>query len=462
MDAKRRDLLKLVGTGLAASSVAVAPALSGLGGTARAAVGNKQVVVIGGGFGGATVAKYLKLWGQGQIDVTLVDMNAGYPTPILSNLVLNGQKTLANLTINLATATAKSGIAFVQGTASIDRANQVVIVQKPDGTMLALPYDKVVVSPGIDFNPIPSLAAANGNLADGVLPIPHAWRSGAQITNLKAQIDKMPKKTGKYVLCIPKKPYRCPPGPYERACVVADIIKRVKGGGKLVIFDGNAPNPLTPTDKYSAIQAETHTFTTAFTGMYAGIVEYVPNAELIEVSSTGGQFGAKTAKVRLGDGSVRTEACHVLNVLPEHRAGNIVFAAGLVPSGRFAPVNLQTYASSVDGNIHIIGDAHNSGLPKAGHVANSEAKVCADAIVREFLILPPRLPDEVPVTNSACYSPITYNMASWLTAGYRYNPATGAMDRVAESFNEAQSPSQDNYKMMLAWANNLFADTFGV
>ena len=113
---------------------------------------------------------------------------------------------------------------------------------------------------------------------------------------------------------------------------------------------------------------------------------------------------------------------NVLNVLPEHKAGDIAFAAGLIPSGSFVPVDLQSYASTVDPDIHVIGDSHFSGQPKAGHVANSEAKVCADAIVREFGILPPRFPEEVPVTNSACYSPITNKTASWLTAGYRYNP----------------------------------------
>ena len=470
MDNKRRELLKMAGIGAAAATVGVLPTVTGLGGKAEAATTSKQVVVIGGGFGGSTVAKYLKLWGQGKIVVTHVDINASYASPILSNLVLNGQKTLSNLTFSLATAANRNGNRFIQGKAVIDRANRKVIVTKPDGTIVAvLPYDKVVLSPGIEFNYLSSMALANGALSDDVLPIPHAWKSGKQVINLKAQINNMPNTNGTYVLCIPKKPYRCPPGPYERACVVADILKRVKGGGNVIIFDANTPNPLTPTDPYSAIQAETHTFTTAFTGQFAGIVEYVSNAQLIEVGSgVGGQFGTKYASVMLGDGSIRDVYPHVLNVLPEHRAGDIAFEAGLIPpGGRFVPVDLQSYASTTDRDIHVIGDAQSSGQPKAGHIANSEAKVCADAIVREFGILPPRLPEEVPVTNSACYSPITNKTASWLTAGYRYTPGlilgtAGTMERVPESFNEAEMPSGDNYKMMLAWANNLFTDTFSV
>ena len=463
MNKNRREILRMAGVGAAAATVGIIPTVTNMGGKAEAAVTViKQVVVIGGGFGGSTVAKYLKLWGQGKIAVTHVDINASYTSPILSNLVLNGQKTLTNLTFSLATAAARNGNQFKQGKATIDRAARKVTVTKLDGTIVAvLPYDKLVLSPGIEFNYLPSMALANGTLKDDTLPIPHAWKSGTQVTNLKAQLDKMPSRNGTYVLCIPKKPYRCPPGPYERACVVADILKRVKGGGNVIVFDANVPT--IPGDNYSAIQAETHTFTTAFTGQFAGIVEYVSNAELLEVGSTGGQFGTKYVSVKLGDGSLRDEYANVLNVLPEHKAGDIAFAAGLIsPGNRFVPVDLKSYATTVDPNVYVIGDSHSSGQPKAGHVANSEAKVCADAIVREFGILPPHFPAEVPVTNSACYSPITTTTASWLTAGYRYNPNTGAMDRVVESFNEAEMPSGDNYKMMLAWANNLFADTFSV
>jgi len=461
MDSKRRKLLKMSGIGAAAATTGVLPALT-LSGAAHAATTTKQVVVIGGGFGGSSVAKYLKLWGQGKVAVTHVDISARYVSPILSNLVLNGQKKLSNLTFSLASAASRNGNTFIAGKAAIDRNRRVVTVTKADGSTVSLPYDKVVLSPGIEFNYLPSMLQANGTLSDKVLPIPHAWKSGDQIANLKAQIDKMPNGTGTFVLAIPKRPYRCPPGPYERACVVADILQRVKGGGKVIVFDANTPNPLTPTDKYSAIQAETHTFTTAFTGQFAGTIEYVSNAELIEVGSSGGQFAEKFASVKLGDSSLRNVTAQVLNVIPEHKAGDLAFEANLIPSGRFVPVDLQSYASIADPDIHVIGDAHSSGQPKAGHVANSEAKVCADAIVREFGVLPARFPDEVPVTNSACYSPITNKTASWLTAGYRYNPATGAMDRVDASFNEAERPSGDNYQTMLAWAANLFADTFSV
>ncbi|WP_139557040.1 NAD(P)/FAD-dependent oxidoreductase [Methylotetracoccus oryzae] len=460
MDIKRRNLLRFAGLGAAATAAGIAPTLTRVGAVEAAPVVRK-VVVIGGGFGGSTVAKYLKLWGQAQVEVTHVSLASTYVSPILSNLVLNGQKSLASLTFNLQTAATKLGIRFVAGSAAIDRGARLVRVTHDNGTETLLDYDKVVLSPGIAFNTLPSMLAANRGIAGGKLPIPHAWQAGPQVGNLKAQIDRMPSSSGVFVLCIPKAPYRCPPGPYERACVVADILKRVKRGGRVVIFDANAPT--NPADKYTAIQAEQHTFSTAFTGAYGSIVEYVPNATLLEVGTTGGQFGTKTARVRLGDGSVRTQTCNVLNVLPEHKAGAIAFAADLIPVGqRFVPVDQQSYASLADPDIHVIGDAHDSKQPKAGHVANSEAKVCADAIVREFGILPPRTAEEVPVTNSACYSPISSTTASWLTVGFRYDPVSRQMVRIDASLAEAEQPSGDNYKMMLAWANNLFADTFSV
>ena len=187
MDSKRRELLKMAGIGAAAATVGVIPAVTGLGGKAQAATPSppKRVVVIGGGFGGSTVAKYLKLWGQGQIDITHVDINASYTSPILSNLVLNGQKTLPNLTFSLANAAIRNGNTFIQGKASIDRGAQTVNVKKPDGTVEVLPYDKVVLSPGIEFNYLQSMADANSGLSDKILPIPHAWKSGNQVANVR-------------------------------------------------------------------------------------------------------------------------------------------------------------------------------------------------------------------------------------------------------------------------------------
>ncbi|WP_052700214.1 FCSD flavin-binding domain-containing protein [Methylocucumis oryzae] len=165
------------------------------------------------------------------------------------------------------------------------------------------------------------------------------------------------------------------------------------------------------------------------------------------------------------DGSnYRTEQCHLLNVIPNQKAPKLLFEAGLIDTANnklWAGVHVDTYQSLFDPDIYVIGDAHDSNQPKAGHIANSEAKVCADALLRNLGLRPPRvMPDEAPVTNSACYSPITASKASFLTTGFRYDMNADKMVRVDASFGEAETINSDNYKMMLAWANNLFAEVF--
>jgi len=243
---------------------------------------------------------------------------------------------------------------------------------------------------------------------------------------------------GLFIMTIPPKPYRCPPGPYERACVVADYLKRTKPGSKVIILDANP-----------GIVAEAETFTKAFTQTHAGVIEYHPNVALLAVDSN-----QRIAKTNIGDFKA-----DVLNVIAPQKAGGIVTSAGLTTDGRWAPVNPLNYESTIPGmsGIHIIGDSQGTGQPKSGHIANAEAKVCADAILRAFA---GEAPDPAPMTNSACYSPITANTASWLTAVYAYNPATKTMDLVPASFGEAASPTKDNYEDMFDWAANLFADTF--
>ena len=201
-------------------------------------------------------------------------------------------------------------------------------------------------------------------------------------------------------------------------------------------------------DANPKIMAEEHTFSTAFNQTHAGIIEYRPGVTLNQVDSR--QRIAKTSQ-----GDIRAS---VLNVIPTQQAGGIVASAGLIPAGqRWAPVNPLSYESTLLPGVHIIGDAQGTGQPKSGHIANAEAKVCADAILRAFA---GEAPDPAPVTNSACYSPITANTASWLTAVYAYNPNTGLMEVVPDSFGEAPAPTQGNYEKMFDWAAGLFGDTF--
>jgi NADH dehydrogenase FAD-containing subunit len=431
-------------------SVGAVTATSSLSGVKTANAAPFNVVVVGGGFGGASIAKYLRLWGQGNVNVTLIDAKPAHVSCILSNLVLNGQKNLNTLTFDLARAAQKNQFTFRQGLVTkIDKINKKVMVTAPDNSQFELAYDRLVLSPGISFNYPKGI---NPAWSDATTPVPHAWIAGPQTTNLRLQLSRLPSDgSARVILTIPKAPYRCPPGPYERACVLADYLKTKKNGGKIIIFDAN-PN----------IIAEPVNFNKAFTQLYGNIIEYVPNHSVVEVFATT-QFAEKSITVTDGTFS-RTESCEVLNVIPNHKAPSLLFEAGLIDVGKgklWAGVHMDTYQSLFDEAIYVIGDSHDSNQPKAGHIANSEAKVCTDAILRDLKLLPPRvMPDQVPVTNSACYSPITSNTASFLNAGFRFNPATRTMVRIEESFGEAETITSDHYKTMLGWANNLFADVY--
>ncbi|PWQ96561.1 FAD-dependent oxidoreductase [Leucothrix pacifica] len=411
----RRNFLKALGLG---AGFATAPSVI------RAATTRPHVIVVGGGFAGATAAKYLRHWST-SVDVTLIEPNANYYSPILSNLVLNGQRNLSQLSFNYATLAQQYGISVVQDRVNtIDSANHTVTLA--GGNTLA--YDRLILAPGIDFMTVPGL--------DSDL-IPHAWQSGPQIQQLQQQLAAMP-AGGTFVMTIPKAPYRCPPGPYERACVVADYLKRHNPTAKLIVLDANA-----------GIIVEQETFNHAFTVTYAGIVEYLPDSELQAVDSV-----QRIATTNYGE-----YAADVLNVIPPHQAGSLIHQAGLAndASGRWAVINPLSYESTAAADIHVIGDSQATGQPKAGHIANAEAKVCADAILR---LLAGGQPYAAPMTNSACYSPISADTASWLTAVFAYNSASGAMELVPQSLGASQGASRSNYNKMFDWADSLFGDTF--
>jgi sulfide dehydrogenase [flavocytochrome c] flavoprotein subunit len=382
-----------------------------------------HVVVVGGGMGGATAAKFLRLWGGQNLKVTLIEKNPSYTSNILSNLVLNGQRSLASLDYSYAKLAANYGVNVVQGEVSgLDPvARQISLA---DGTRLS--YDRVILAPGIDFDAMPGL--------DNYDTIVHAWQAGPQTVRLRDQLMAMP-SGGNFVMTIPAAPYRCPPGPYERACVVADYLKRNKPGSKVIILDANP-----------AITAERATFELAFNSTHSGIVEYHPNVAISSIDPV----------TRLVQTSIGSVPASVLNPIPPHRAGRLVSAAGLANvNGRWAGVDVLSYESTAAAGIHIIGDASATTQPKAGHIANAEAKVCADAVIR---MLSGQTPDPSPVTNSSCYSPITASTASWLTAIYHYDPASKTMKAYASG--EASSVTRDNYDEMFDWFDNLMADTF--
>lgn len=461
---ERRTFLKNLGLGAVAATVT--PVSTVKAATSIAAVDNTsspyELVVVGGGFGGASAAKYIALWGGSAVNVTLVDTNSTHISCILSNLVLNNQKTLSNLTFKLADSAIKYNFKFKQGAVSslgMEATGSRYIVLANGEKVY---FDKLVMAPGIDF--VYPAGMTNASWTDSNTPFPHAWIAGLQTNNLRDQLKKLP--TGgkaQLVMTIPAKPYRCPPGPYERACLIADYLKTKKGGGKLYVVDANP-----------SIQAEPLNFGEAFNEIYKDIIEYQPNAVVNSVNATN-VFNPKialpqdkTINITYGTQPLNpisaTQKFHLINVIPNQKAASLLFKDEfnyLLNGKNWAGVHLDTYQSLYDDDIYVIGDAHDSIQPKAGHIANSEAKVCADAILRHLDLRQARvMPDEAPVTNSACFSPITASSASFLTSSFRYDQISDNLVNIPEATGEAEQINSDNYKMMLAWANNLFAEVF--
>jgi sulfide dehydrogenase [flavocytochrome c] flavoprotein chain len=385
-----------------------------------------RVIVIGGGMAGVTAAKYLRLWGDA-IDVTLVERSPTYSSCILSSLVLTGQRSLASLQFGYATLRDRYGVRTVFDSVTDIDADAARVTLGSGGVLAA---DRIVLAPGIDFDPVAGLTDP--------LAMPHAWKAGPQTTALAQQLAAMP-SSGVAVLTIPKAPYRCPPGPYERACLLADWIRVRKPRAKLIVLDAN-PDFVTEKDNFSR----------AFLGLHGDVIEYRTNVVIDHVDTP-------SRTVFTDAGAVRGD---VINLIPAQRAPALVRQSGLANAteGRFAAVDVLSYASTAAPRVHVIGDSSATTQPKAGHIANQEAKVCADALSRIFA---GGAPDPAPVTNSACFSTITMTQASWLHAVFQYSAATRAMAAVPAAFGASDGWNGDHFEDMQRWFGALMADAFG-
>ncbi len=414
---QRRQLLRATGGALLTASLGV--------GRAAQSTAAARVVVVGGGMAGNTLARYLKLWGRRQVDVTLVDRAPTYVSNIMSSLVLTGQRSLSSLTYSRNALAALGVNLVVDEVVAVDPGAPSVTLAG-GGTLRA---DRVVLAPGIAFEPPPGYDDAR---------MPHAWQAGPQTTLLAQQLAALP-PGGTVVLTIPPTPYRCPPGPYERACLLADWLRAHKPGARLLVLDANAD-----------IIVEQANFSAAFFGLHADVLEYRPGVSIDSVDAAG-------MTLHTSQGPVTAD---VVNLIPRPRAGRIVTDAGLATAngGRFAPVDVLSYASMVAPAVHVIGDSSATTQPKAGHIGNQEAKVCADALLRAF---GGTAPDPAPVTNSACFSTITMTQASWLTAVFQYDPATRAMAAVPASSAASDGWSRGNFEDMDTWFRSLMSDTLG-
>ena len=425
----RRSLVK---AGAGAAVVAGAASLTGCASTGPSiGSGGKKlgrVVVIGGGFGGATAAKYISMWSEGTIEVTMIEREPEFVSCPISNLVIGGSRKMNEITRSYNTLAGR-GVKVVQDEVTlIDPAKQTVTTRKGQ----TLQYDRLVVSPGIDFQ----FEKINGLNAEAQKVVLHSWKAGAQTVALRAQLEAMA-DGGTYILSIPKAPYRCPPGPYERACQVASYFKQAKPKSKVLILDGNAD-----------IQSKKGLFTKAWNDLYPGMITYTPNMVVSEVDVKN-----KTLITEVGD-RVRGD---VLNVVPEQKAGNLANAAGLVNvNNRWCGVDWTTLESTVHKNIHVLGDATASApaMPKSGHMANQHGKAAAAAIVE---IMNGRQPMALTMANT-CYSFVDAANVVHVASVHAYDAGQKTMVAVKGAGGLSSVASEVEGKYALAWARNIWAD----
>ena len=423
MTMQRREFLKAIGAGVSTAALAACA-----GSPSRAGA---KVVVVGAGYGGATCAKYLRMWSNGTLDVTLVEANRAFVSCPLSNLVLGGSKQIADLTIGY-DGLVKRGVNVILETATvIDPARQTVRIRD----QRELPYDRLVLAPGIDFmfDQVQGLGSA-----DAQAKILHAWKAGPQTVALRQQLEAM-RDGGVYVISIPKAPYRCPPGPYERACQVAWYFKRAKPRSKVLILDGNED-----------VVSKKGLFMKAWNEEYKGIVEYRPNYVL-----TGVDAATLTARFEVQE-NVKAD---VLNVIPPQRANEIAGQAGVITANnRWCEVDFLSFESVKVPKIHVLGDSIQiaPGMPKSGHMANQHAKVAAAAILNALAGSPP---NPTPAINNTCYSFITDKDVVHVCSVHQYDKEKKTLVTVPGSGGVSPAMSAMEGEFAFAWAKNIWADT---
>lgn len=402
-------------------------ALYGCTGIGKGSKGH--VVVVGGGYGGATAAKYISMWSEGGIRVTLVERNAAFVSCPISNLVLAGEKQLSDITVGYE-GLAKYGITVVQDDVTAVDADKRVVKLARGGD---LPYDRLVLSPGIDFirDDLPGLKSAAAQEA-----ILHAWKAGPQTVALRRQLEAMP-DGGVFAMTIPKAPYRCPPGPYERACMVAWYFKQNKPRSKVILLDANED-----------IVSKKGLFMKVWADSYKGIIEYRPQSELRDVDAANRTAVLEFDKVK----------ADVLNVVPPHRAGNIAAQSGLkLVNNRWVDVNWLSMESTSTPGIHVIGDAifPAPAMPKSGHMANQHAKLAAAAIVN---LMSGQPPSDAPLVMNTCYSFVDNVNVVHVASVHAYDAATKLVQPVKGAGGLSTGPSEMEGKYALAWAKNIWAD----
>lgn len=425
IDARRRRVLHALGTAALLTLPGCAPL--------RGPAGSRRIVVVGGGYGGATAARYAALWGGNAADVTLVERDPAFVSCPLSNLVLGGSRTMADITVGYDALAERSVNVVHDSAVAVDpERRRVRLARGPE-----IPYDRLILSPGIDFF-FDRVQGLDDSAARDAFP--HAWQAGPQTVALRRQIEAMP-DGGVFAISIPRAPYRCPPGPYERACQVAWYFKRAKPRSKVLVLDGNED-----------VQSKKALFMKAWNEDYKGIVEYRPDYVL-----TGVDVRTRTARFETAD-DVRAD---VLNVIPPHGAGQIARSAGVITvNDQWCEVDFLTFESQKVRGIHVLGDAIQIAplMPKSGHMANQHGKVAAAAVLAA---LAGRSANPAPVLNNTCYSFINDREAVHVASVHQYDAQQRTFLTVPGSGGLSSAKSALEGEYGFAWARAIWQDMLG-
>ena len=416
----RRQFLRATGAGVALAGIG---GCAGMGGGAAKA----RVAVVGGGYGGATAAKYIRLLDPG-IEVVLIEPNEAFVSCPISNMVLGGFRTIQDITTPYS-GLARHGVRVVRDTASAIDVEKKQVRLANGGPVS---FDRVVVSPGIDFmwEALPGMGSAEAQAK-----VLHAWKAGPQTIALRSQLEAM-RDGGVYVLSIPEAPYRCPPGPYERICQVAAYFKERKPRSKIIVLDANAD-----------VTSKGPLFKKAWAELYAGMVEYRGNSKAVDVD-----WRAGTVKLEFAD-----QKGDVLNVVPPQRAGAIA-APYITANRRWCEVDWTTFESKAAKGVHVLGDSLQIAplMPKSASMANGHGKVAAAAIVA---LLNGEAPNASPTLVNTCYSMVSDKLAIHVASVHKYDVKDRTFKAVPGSGGVSAARNDAEAAFTMNWARNIWADS---
>jgi sulfide dehydrogenase [flavocytochrome c] flavoprotein subunit len=418
----RRDFIRAAG---------LLPLGVGFPGLVLGAAKKARVVIVGGGFSGATVAKYLKMADPG-IDVTLIERSAQYISCPFSNEVLSGERDIATLTFDYKAQVARGVNVVTDEVTAVNGAKKTVSTK--GGKTFG--YDRLVMAPGVAFD----YSSIEGAGAEMETTMPHAWKAGEQTLLLKKQIEAMP-DGGRAIITVPRRPYRCPPGPYERAAQMALYFKHHKPKAKVLVLD------------HGDTMAKQPLFEEAWEGAYKGMIDWIPG-------SSGGKILRVDQAKRLLITDLGEEKADLINFIPPQKAGDIAAKAGLTDQSGWCPVDPVTMESTLIKGIHVIGDAAIAGdMPKSAHSAVSQAKAVSGAI----LALVAGKPAPTPYYTNTCYSVVAPNYGFSIVGVYAPEggkitsiKGSGGLTPVKSSAYTLRAEAEYGY----SWLKNITTEAF--